>query len=398
MKRVRSAYLGWQLVGSCSQLLIVRSSMDCLCPCRPSTSVTCFVGNGVRRQLDLLAWGEIVVVNAKKRQWFSTRTLWKGSKRRPMTTIHTLLPPVVVDTSVHRSALTADEIGEHGLLHPAERQWLTIKRAVPLPFGLGALFLFLWLATGRSTFLLLACAATAYICGLLISAYSGLIGARTLLPDVFLGWSFSESSDQVFVSSRRVMEIAAFLWPDWGVINVLPPPSDSNSRGRDEAGFRGPQWPFVLRITAGGDWRQSAEWLIGQCRVAVFDCTRELTDGLAWEIETAFRVLPPERIARLVTDVAGRTVLSVGTAVIEPPAIVATLEPNSALAAEDYIPLCALRGWVAETLPVSRASFKRRRLWARIDRLLPKVSNLLLITAPTLVIAAVFRWVATLLR
>jgi hypothetical protein len=99
-----------------------------------------------------------------------------------------------------------------------------------------------------------------------------------------------------------------------------------------------------------------------------------------------------------VTDVAGRTVLSVGTAVIEPPAIVATLEPNSALAAEDYIPLCALRGWVAETLPVSRASFKRRRLWARIDRLLPKVSNLLLITAPTLVIAAVFRWVATLLR
>src|SRR6266705_6788933 len=147
-----------------------------------------------------------------------------------MASIRDKIQPIISETETHRSAFTMKELAEMGFRHPSERQWRSTLRLIPFTLATTTILGLLYLHFQTLPLLLFAAGSIASILGIVNSAIRDLIGARLIRPDVFLSYSFATSADHQRTNPLLAIEvspfvafIAAFLWPTWGVLSIIPP-------------------------------------------------------------------------------------------------------------------------------------------------------------------------------
>ena len=252
-----------------------------------------------------------------------------------------------------------------GFRHPAKRQWRTVLKSLPSTIiFIFALFL-LWHHYRFFPLLVWSVAGIVYLAGILNSSIRDLIQVRLMRPDLFVGYSFSTAVGSSSTTaappllsltaevSPLVIMSAAFLWPTWGVVSIIPPkPPNEFSASRESLGFRGAQWPFVLRARNDNEWKECAQRLISNCKLAVFDMRQRPGEGLNWEIEQATLLIGENQIARIENDDKGYVVLRVAGILHPPPPYIKDYALSEEEFKGQFETLCAIRSWVASSLPV----------------------------------------------
>ena len=161
-------------------------------------------------------------------------------------------------------------------------------------------------------------------------------------------------------------------------------------------GFRGAQWPFVLRARNDNEWKECAQRLISNCKLAVFDMRQRPGEGLNWEIEQATLLIGENQIARIENDDKGYVVLRVAGILHPPPPYIKDYALSEEEFKGQFETLCAIRSWVASSLPVFGRDLFFRQLFYHIDLVLSKITVMLLIIAPLLLLAGII-WAAKIM-
>lgn len=157
-----------------------------------------------------------------------------------------------------------------------------------------------WLVFPKVGILLIALSLTGIAIGVGIPTFINYLQAKNMKSDVFFGLSYGSS---LFRNNTSINESTAFLtsaiFPTWGIVTVLQPIDQSLASENIKKYSYGDQWPFVLYCTKTEDWKESVEWLLSRCKVAIFDTTDDVSSSLQWEIDLALNQLGRSRVILL---------------------------------------------------------------------------------------------------